>query len=210
MKRIGMLLVALLTMLSCSMVSAAGHNQTFMFYLDAEGNISYENGAADSIVKAVQSKLPQGDVVVATHEKAWYLDQLRLAKQEELVSMLANYPSYAAINPGSKALMTDRLLQTFLQDRGKYYDGVIIVRIKPMEIKTSTNWLNTLTLGIGGKNTEADMQVSTIVYTKTGATVFNDTQVVRAKIEGTWAPVAVAKRAVPLALAKISQIKTTR
>lgn len=208
MKKISALFVVLLAVLSFNISSVDAANQAFMFYLDAEGNVSYQDKDVKEIIKSVQSKMPAGDVVLAAHDKADVLEAIRVVKQQEMTNMLTNYPSYAAINTGDKALMSDDILQGFLAKHARMYDGIVILRLKPMQIKTSANILNTLTLGFGGKNTEADMQVSVIVYTRAKKTVFNNTQVIKANIEGTWAPVAVAKRAVVKVMDNIPEIKT--
>lgn len=206
MKKFIVLLVTMAALFSFSMASAA--NQTFMFYIDAEGAINYDSKDMEKVIKPIRDKLPEGVVLHATPEASQKLDVARIVAQGKMVNKLRAYPEYAAINPGVKSLMTDSLLQDFLKNEP--YDGVIILRLKPTNIKLTTNVLNSLLIGFGGNNTEMEIQTSIIAYTKAHGTVFNKTQLIKTKVSGTFAPVAASTRAVPEAVKNIDEIKTSK
>ena len=56
---------------------------------------------------------------------------------------------------------------------------MIILRLKPTDIKLTPNVLNSLLIGFGGNNTEMEIETSIIVYTKAQGTVFNNTQLIK-------------------------------
>lgn len=206
MKKFIVLLVTMAALFSFSMASAA--NQSFMFYIDAEGAINYDSKDMEKVIKPIRDKLPEGVELHATPAASQKLDVARIVAQGKMVNKLRAYPEYAAITPGIKSLMSDDLLQDFLKNEP--YDGVIILRLKPTDIKLTTNILNSLLIGFGGNNTEMEIQTSIIAYTKAQGTVFNNTQLIKTKISGTFAPVAASTRAVPEAMKNIDVIKTSR
>lgn len=206
MKKIIVLLVAMTALFSFSIASAA--TQSFMFYIDAEGAVDYDSKDMEKIIKPIREKLPEGVVLHTTPVASQKLDVARITAQGKMVNQLRSYPEYEAITPGVKSLMSDDLLQSFL--RNQPYDGVIILRLKPTDIKLTPNVLNSLLIGFGGNNTEMEIQTSIIVYTKAQGTVFNNTQLIKTKVSGTFAPVAASTRAVPEAMKNINIIKTTR
>lgn len=206
MKKIVVLLVTMAALFSFSMASAA--NQSFMFYIDAEGAVDYDSKDMEKVIKPIRDKLPEGVVLHYTPETSQKLDATRIIAQGKLVNQLRAYPEYAAITPGVKALMSDALLQDFLKNEP--YDGVIILHLKPTNIKLTANVLNSLLIGFGGNNTEMEIETSVIAYTKAQGTVFNNTQIIKTKISGTFAPVAASTRAVPEAMKNIEVITTSK
>lgn len=107
----------------------------------------------------------------------------------------------------AKVPLTKEIIDEFLAKTD--YDGMIIVRIDPIQTKVSTNYAGALLFGgFGGTNTKVEMDVTLRVYNKQSEEgyVFSTRQRVVGKVHGQFAPDTAAKRALPQAMEKIDHI----
>ena len=179
----------------------------FAFYLDAEGYVNVDKTVLDEIVSQIQNKLPYNATLSGDTQIIADLDLFREEKYDTLMETVEeNNPEYTVLGTydesGHKVKLTRKVLNEFFAD--KPYDGLIIVRINPVNVKTSYN------IWWGGVDTKVEIDFIMRVFnknTKKGY-VFNNKQRLIGKSYSTLssAPNRACRKAVPEALKNIKVI----
>ena len=109
MKKCFTVLLTVALMLSFAVASAAGK---YVYYLDAEGGITYTKKDVQKTVKDIQAKLPADCVLTDDDNFYVTMDNLRMDRQESLMKHLkANYPAFEALSDMSKCKLTEDILK---------------------------------------------------------------------------------------------------
>lgn len=203
MKKCFTVLLTMALMLSFAVASAAGK---YVYYLDAEGDISYTKKDVQKMVKDIQVKLPANCVLTDDDNFYVTMDNLRMDRQENLMKHLkANYPAFEALSGMNKCKLTEDILLEGMN--GYNYDGVVVVQVIPVtQGYTMQSGVSKL-FGFGGIKTEADMDVAIRVYDKAkNRYIFNYAESVTEKISGSWSPVTASKKVIPMILKRLNSI----
>lgn len=203
MKKWFTVLLTVALMLSFAVASAAGK---YVYYLDAEGAITYTKKDVQKMVKDIQAKMPADCVLTDDDNFYVTMDNLRMDRQESLMKHLkANYPAFEALSGMSKCKLTEDVL--FEGMNGYNYDGVVVVQIIPVTQGYTMQDDVSKLFGFGGIKTAADMDVAIRVYDKAkNRYVFNYSESITEKISGTWSPVTASKKVIPIILSRLNNI----
>lgn len=190
-----LLLVTFVMMMFASVASAA----TVQIFIDSkDGTANFEQKALDEFVAQFKTVFPANMTVIADTQFFGAVDMYREDKLEKLQNESASNQMLASTLPtASYQLMLSR------QDWGNICkqndaDYVMYVRIDKGNVKMKTNYFNAIAFGVGGINTQVEMDVTTRLFSRAkGDYTYLNRQRVTGKVHGDFAVDTAAKRALP-------------
>lgn len=211
MKKLFMLVVMAVMMLAsvanasmaekvAQMQSNAGPSKTVQIFIDSkDGTSNFEQKVLDNFVMQMKTVFPANFKVLADTQFFANVDLYREDKLEKLQQENASNQMVAAMMPtASYQLMLSR------EDWAKICnnagaDYVMYIRIDKGNQKAKVNYANAILFGgLGGINTQVEMDVTTRLFSKDKADyTYLNRQRVTGKVHGDFAPDTAAKRALP-------------